>query len=92
MAFFYSPRLARFERAQVLGCRDEIRVVIRSMQAQESRINPLVEVEVQVEIEAKVAGHLLVFQEHVIGHDWLERSKGKAVIEWLRRATVWLRA
>lgn len=63
-----------------MSCRVEILVCIRSMQAQECRIDQLVEVDVQIE---SVAGHvsrkLLVV--HVVGHDWLCEAAVDVVAE-----------
>ena len=74
-----------------MGCRIEILVGIRSMQAQERRINELVEVDVQIE---SVTGHVgrKLPVVHVVGHDWLCEATGGAVMQWPRRAAVWLSA
>jgi hypothetical protein len=66
--FFYSPDWASFEGAQGLACRSNARVGFQGMQAQKRRIDELVKVEIQ--IQAVVHWRLLVFQEHIVGHDW----------------------
>ena len=74
-----------------MGCRIEILVGIRSMQAQERRINELVEVDVQIE---SIIGHIgrKLPVVHVVGHDWLFKTAGDALMQWPRRAAVWLSA
>ena len=74
-----------------MSCRVETRVDIRSMQAQKRRIDVLVEVDVQIE---SIIGHIgrKLPVVHVVGHDWLCEAAGDAVIQWLRRAAVWLSA
>jgi hypothetical protein len=51
----------------------------------------LVEVDVQIE---SIIGHIgrKLPVVHVVGHDWLCEAAGNAVIQWLRRAAVWLSA
>jgi hypothetical protein len=66
--FFYSPRLASFEGAQILACRSDALVGFQGVQAQQCRIDELVKVEIQV--QAVFHRRLLVFREDAVGHDW----------------------